>query len=103
MIKLNVLIPIFLLVLLLPTTSLSVAHTWKGYSPQCDRECREVGEVCDVGKETVCCMQGNCNSKFGLFVCSAPLISFDCNPTPQDDLIKQVIDPKLYPNLYNKP
>jgi hypothetical protein len=95
--------PILLLALLGLASTLSVGHAWKGYSPQCDSECRSVGEVCDTGKETVCCMKGNCSSKYGLSVCEAPLISFACNPTPQDDLIKQVIDPKIYPNLYNKP
>lgn len=82
---------------------LRLTHSWKGYSPQCDMECKKIGESCDIGKETVCCMKGSCNSKFGLFVCNAPLISFTCNPTPQEDMIKQVIDPKIYPNLYNKP
>jgi hypothetical protein len=59
--------------------------------------------MCDVGKEIVCCLSGNCTEKFGLFICSAPLVSFTCNPVPQDDLIKKVIDPKIYPNLYNTP
>jgi hypothetical protein len=80
-----------------------VEHLWKNYSPQCVSDCKAVGDLCDVGKEIVCCMKGKCSKKYELEVCSAPLVSFVCNPVPQDDLIKQVIDPKLYPNLFNKP
>jgi hypothetical protein len=99
----TLIIPLVLCFLISAVIGLKVGHAWKGYSPQCDRECSEVGEICDTGKETICCMAGKCSSKFGLSVCDAPLISFTCNPIPQDDLIKQAIDPKLYPNLYNKP
>lgn len=35
--------PLILCILLLATTALRVGHAWKGYSPQCDRECSQVG------------------------------------------------------------
>lgn len=93
------------LMLCMMTNSLKTleSHIWKGYAPQCEQDCKQLGEVCDIGKESVCCMTGNCNAKFGLTACSAPLLTFTCNPVPQDELIKKVIDPKLFPNLYNKP
>lgn len=64
------------------TSSLSTSHTWKGYSPSCEQECRSVGDICDIGKEIICCMKDKCSSKFGLTVCEAPLVAFNCNPIP---------------------
>lgn len=79
---------VILCFLLVSVKGIKVGHAWKDYSPQCDQECNKVGEPCDIGKEIICCMAGQCTSKFGLSVCDAPLISFTCNPIPQDDLIK---------------
>jgi hypothetical protein len=41
------------------------AHMWVGYAPDCEIQCSAVGQVCDIGKEKVCCEKGKCTSKYG--------------------------------------
>jgi hypothetical protein len=79
----------------------SSAHAWKGYSPDCESQCEDVGEVCDIGKEKICCTSGLCEKKYGLATCSAPLLTFVCREVELDEQIATVINPKVYPNLYN--
>lgn len=77
------------------------SHAWIGYSPDCSSKCAKVGTTCSIGKENICCTKDQCNSKYGYQTCQTPLIVFSCDPAPSLTEIQKIIDPAVYPNLYN--
>ena len=72
-------------------------HYWTGHLYECDQQCTDNGGMVCGQNQRQCCEQEQCETKFGMEVCTS-LLTFTCEPLESSSYkLKPTLTPEGFP------